>query len=76
MHLCKILIFFVNIFVGMYLGTSQTKAKFKLSKHLFQRRQCDQIGRIFAQWVIVTLGSYLNNTKVSHIFVLGTLFHG
>jgi hypothetical protein len=42
------------------------------SPNLVTLHQCGQIGRIFAYWVIVTLGSFLKITEVAQI--LGCLF--
>jgi hypothetical protein len=35
-----------------------------VAKIILSPIQCDQIGRIFAQWVIVCLGQFIENDKI------------
>jgi hypothetical protein len=62
---CECILFYFLFYFVLFVHTLTFTFILITAKHTHCDRQCDQIGRIFAQWVIAYFGQFIENDRNS-----------
>jgi hypothetical protein len=65
---CECILFYFLFYFVLFVHTLTFTFILITAKHTHCDRQCDQIGRIFAQWVIAYFGQFSENHRSSPYF--------